>query len=285
MKIAKPFTGIIAFAIVLITMPLGHAVMILMDTIFGHDHLYFAAGILGTTGVILAVWGIRVKKDLLSTLSGLFSGLFIWTGWIEFSFVYFARRYDINPLMEHNVIVTKPEYLLMPSSIGFLSVILLYYLLASPTGCSFFSWWQKKLHISPFLTDKKTKRPKAIIVMMEVITILWTFYLVLLFVYDSSFFGDRHMATYIVAFGSLLWSGILFFRLLKINALGYAVRYAIPTVIIFWNFIEIIGRWGLMHEIWVEPMEHPYEMLLFFVVMLILIGYVLVNANRKPTAA
>lgn len=283
MKIVKPFTGIVAFAIVLITMPLGHAVMILMDTILGHEHLYFAAGGLGFSGVGLAIWGVRVKKDLLSTVLGLFSGLFIWTGWIEFSYVYFARRYQVDPLIENGLVVTKPEYLLMPSSIGFLAVILLYYLLASPTGCSFFSWWQKKLGISGFLSDKETKRSKVVTVMMEVITILWTFYLLLLFVYDSAFFGDRHPATYLVAFGSLLWSGILFFRLMKIHALGHAIRYAIPTVIIFWNFIEIIGRWGLMHEIWVEPMEHPFEMILFFVVMLALVGYVLLKGSRRHT--
>ncbi|PJB59185.1 MAG: hypothetical protein CO098_04770 [Bacteroidetes bacterium CG_4_9_14_3_um_filter_41_19] len=33
MKIAKPFTGILAFIIVLITMPLGHATMIAIPTV------------------------------------------------------------------------------------------------------------------------------------------------------------------------------------------------------------------------------------------------------------
>ena len=53
--------------------------------------------------------------------------------------------------------------------------------------------------------------------LMELVALLWTFYLVLLFVYDDQFFGDRHIATYVVAFGSLFWSLYLFIKLLKIT--------------------------------------------------------------------
>lgn len=68
---------------------------------------------------------------------------------------------------------------------------------------------------------------------IELIMILWTFYIILLIVYDSSIFGDKHPVTYIIAFGSLLWSAYLFMKLLRIKKLGFAIRYAIPTVIIF----------------------------------------------------
>ncbi len=52
----------------------------------------------------------------------LFRGLLVWTGWIEFAFVYFANRYNVAPLMDNGEIATKPEYLIMPSSVGFWAV-------------------------------------------------------------------------------------------------------------------------------------------------------------------
>jgi hypothetical protein len=47
--------------------------------------------------------------------------------------------------------------------------------------------------------------------------------------------------------------------LLRISEFSYALRYAIPTVIIFWNFIEVLGRWEILNELWVKPVEHWRE--------------------------
>jgi len=119
-----------------------------------------------------------------------------------------------------------------------------------------------------FPSKKVAEKPMAVITFIETILILWTFYIVLLLVYDKDIAGDKHPATYIVAFGSLFWSIYLFLNLIKIKAFDYAIRYAIPTVIIFWNFVEVLGRWDLFKEIWVHPFEHAIEIgiitLLFF---------------------
>ena len=56
----------------------------------------------------------------------------------------------------------------------------------------------------------------------------------------------------------------LFLRLIKINKIAPAVRYAIPTVVIFWNSIEILGRWNFFGEIWVMPEEYFFELILIF---------------------
>jgi hypothetical protein len=114
--------------------------------------------------------------------------------------------------------------------------------------------------------------------LMELVALLWTFYLVLLFVYDSNFFGDKHIVTKIVAFGSLFWSLYLFIKLMRISKMGYAIRYAIPTVIVFWNFIEILGRWDIFKEIWVEPTKYWFEML---IATLIFIGLLLITLLEK----
>lgn len=94
---------------------------------------------------------------------------------------------------------------------------------------------------------------------LETIVIIWFFYILLLFVYDQNILGEKHPITYIVCFGSLIWSIILMKKLLRFNNYAKALRYAIPTTVIFWNAIEIFGRWNLFREIWVEPNEFIIE--------------------------
>lgn len=212
---------------------------------------------------------------------GLFGGLFIWTGWIEFAYVYYAHRFEVAPLIENGEVVTKPEYLIMPSSVGFWVVMLLFYLFSTKSGCRFFNWLQEKLKIRKATKLQPLTHNFAITTFVELMAVLWTFYLVLLFVYDPRFFGDRHPVTYIVAFGSLLWSGYLFINLLRIKSLGYAMRYAIPTVIIFWNFVEILGRWNLFKEIWIEPGKYTKEIVVIFLIFVALLLFVLFDRKKK----
>ncbi len=275
MKLRKPFIGVFAFLIVLFTMPLGHAAMIMMENIFGKQYIFTVALILGFTGLLLLIFGIINKNENKATFLGLIAGLFVWTGWIEFAYVYYANRFGVEPLIINNEIVTKPEYLIMPSSVGFWAVLMIYYFFNSRTACVFFNWIQKKLKIANTINLKPTKKNTALVIFMELITILWTFYLVLLFAYDNNFLGDRHFVTYIIAFGSLFWSLFLFLKLIKINKIAYAIKYAIPTVIIFWNFIEILGRWNIFEEIWTEPMKYWIEMLIILLIFIILTGIIL----------
>ena len=284
MKVTKPFIGILAFLIVLFTMPLGHAAMIIMEKIFGYEYVFLAAFILGLIGIVLLIFGVRNKNETKATVYGIFSGLFIWTGWIEFAFVYIAQKYNISPLIENGEVVTKPEYLIMPSSIGFLAVFLFYFLFNGKTQCKFFTWWQKLFKIDrTTIVGANKNKSFALISAMEIIMVLWTFYIVLLILYDKAFFGDRHPLAYIVAFGSLLWSFYLFFKLIKIRKWAYALRYSIPTVIIFWNFVEILGRWNIFKEIWIEPGKYWIEMLSILFVFALLFSVILFErkSNQK----
>lgn len=276
-----PFVGIIAFFIVLLTMPLGHALMIMMEHVLGHEYIFQAALGLGFLGLLLLLLGMIAPKDAIATLLGLFSGLFVWTGWVEFSFVYYAKRFEVAPLMENGEIVTKPEYLIMPSSVGFWAIIILYYFFGTKTGCTFFTWFQKRMKVVNLKEIKPSVRNAAITTFMELNMLLWTFYLLLLFVYDKEFIGDDSLTAHIVAYGSLLGSLYLFLKLMKKKNMGYAIRYAIPTVIIFWNFVEILGRWNVFKEIWVHPLEYATEMISFVVIIIILLFIVFFENKRK----
>lgn len=270
-------TGVLAFVIVLLLMPLGHALMVLLEML-GAAVFVSALG-LGVLGCILLWWGVaRPMRDLYATLLGALGGVLTWTGWVEFSFVWIAHKLNVQPLMENGLVATKPEYLVMLSSIGLLGTMTMLFMFAH-TRCPFFVWGQKRMGVhKAVVIPSASQRPLAMIAFIEMIMLVWTFYIVLLVCYDDNIAGDRHPATWIVAFGSLAWSIYLFWILMRIKSFDHAVRYAIPTVVIFWNFIEIMGRWDMFKEIWVHPKEHWLEnslllaMLVFFTVYFMIKG-------------
>ncbi len=272
-------TGTLSFIIVLLFIPLGHALMVLNEKLIP-EHKFLGAAILGFTGLFLLFIGIRKnEKPLTSTLLGLIAGILIWTGWVEFSFVWIAEKLGVAPLIENGEIATKPEYIVMMSSVRLLSTILILFFFKQ-SSCTFFQWFQKlgKMEMTKVKSQEKFW---AGITFIETIIILWTFYIVLLLVYDKDIAGDRHPLTYFVAFGSLFWSAFLFLKLIKIKKFDYAIRYAIPTVIIFWNFVEVTGRWDMFKEIWVHPFEHwiANSIILGFLIGFT-IYYIIENKNK-----
>ncbi len=278
------FIGFAAFFIVLFTMPLGHALMILMEHMLHGSALFYASFAIGTAGLVLTVSGVFVKGDTRQTLFGLFGGLFYWTGWVEFVYVYYANRFGVQPLLDSaGEIITKPEYLILPSSFGFFAMFLLLYLFSIKSGCSFFTYLQKiffrkskvRLEIRPIT------RHTALVTFMELNLILWTSYLVLLFCYDDHFIGDRHPVTALIAFACLAGSLYMFKKLLRIGHWGYAIRYSIATVIVFWTFVEVMGRWDVLHEIWVHPLEYKIEMITMLTALIVLLAVLMYNSLKK----
>lgn len=259
-------------------MPIGHALMV-VNALFLNEYKFIGAFLIGLLGVICLYIGIRKNNNQsVATISGFLAAILIWTGWVEFSFVWSAENLKVQPLIENNETVTKPEYLVMMSSFGLLLSILIYFVF-SFNNCQFFNAIQKLFKIN-FKNATITNKYLAKTTFIETIVILWTFYLVLLFVYDKQFAGDKHPATYIVAFGSLFWSIYLITRLIKITKLDYAIRYAIPTVIIFWNFIEIIGRWNMFFEIWVHPFEYWIENITILFLLFAFLAYYIIQSKK-----
>ncbi len=275
--------GILSFLLVLLLMPIGHAIMILNEHFLG-DYKYHGAVIMGFLGVAMLIWGLKKNSNpTLATLLGFLGGILVWTGWIEFSFMWIAEKNNVAHLIVDGEIATKREYLVMLSSLGLLCTIVLFYFF-SRSNCTFFIWFQKVLGLKQDINlQTGYKKPYSVVVFSETIMILWFFYLVLLVVYDEQIAGERHFFTYLVAWGSLFWSIFLISRLLKIKSFDYAIRYAVPTVIIFWNFVEVMGRWNLLHEIWVEPLEYWIEVGLFFLALFVLLYLLISNPtfNRK----
>ncbi len=270
--------GILAFLIVLFSIPLGHTLMVLNQELI-HINKYFVASLIGILGIVLLYWGVKKNEfPIQSTILGFIGGVLVWTGWIEFSFVWIAEKLNVAPLMENNEITTRSEYLVMMSSIGLLTTVF-FLLVFTSSKCILFIWIQKLLNIKVNLGNDK--RPHASITFFETIMVMWTFYLVLLLVYDNDIAGDKHWATYFVAFGSLFCSIFLAKNLLKVKQFDFAIKYAIPTVVIFWNFIEILGRWNFLKEIWISPGEYWLENSIILAIFSFFIVRALLLKNRK----
>lgn len=277
-----------SFLLVLMTMPLGHALMILMEHTMSATALHYSAFAMGAAGLAMVVTGVFAKGDTRQTLWGFFGGLLFWTGWVEFLFMYFANRFGTQPLIDPvtGEVVTRPEYLIMPTSFGFWMMIMVMYIFCTRNGCNFINWWQRRLlrGRKSEIASRPMGRHSSIVTFMELVMILWGSYLLLMFCYDDVFLGDHHPVTLIVGLGCLVGSFFIFAKQLRIRAWGANIRMAIPAVIVFWTPVEILGRMNLFQEIWIAPLQHKTEMLIILGVFVALAAYLwYAGARRKAS--
>ncbi len=248
-----PFIGLLGFIIVLFVQALGHTVMILMEKGFGEEYVYQSATVMGFFGAVLLFIGMKHPKEISGTWLGFFAGTFLWTGWVEFAFVWNASWLEVADARG-----TKGEYFVMMSSLGTLMATLAYFLLNKETKCNFFHWFQRNLKLSTGKPSRGYERNFAAITALETIYIIWFFYLMLLFFYE--FLGDNGWEARVLFFLNTTWALYLLNRLVKFWKVTTAIRYAIPTAIITWNSIELLVRWDLFTEIWIEPQKYWLEM-------------------------
>jgi hypothetical protein len=255
-----------------------------MESIFGEQYVLQSAFVLGLAGAILLFIGMRHDSEVAGTWYGFWAGTLIWSGWVEFSFVWSANMLGVPDLMDTHAageIATKAEYLVMMSSIGVCIGVLVPLMLNRETKCNLFVWIQRNLKLRTGKPSRGYERNFAYITALETIFVTWFCYLVLLFIYDENILGDRHPVTYAIFFFNTIWAFYLLSRLLKMWKVTTAVRYSIPTAIIAFSSYEIAGRWNLWTDIWVHPEK-------FGVVLSLLAGALAIAAFlavRTPTHA
>jgi hypothetical protein len=261
-----PFVGLLAFVLVFMVQALGHTVMIVMEDVWpGPGFVYESAFAMGAVGAVLLFFGMKNKNEVAATWLGFWAGTLMWTGWIEFSFVWNAGAFGVQDLMGVGAngqpeIATKGEYLVMMSSIGLMATTLAYFLLNKETKCNFFLWFQRNLGLRVGKPNPAHERNFAAITALETVYVIWFFYLLLLFMYDENILGEKHPVTYGIFFVNVIWAVYLFQRLMKFWKVTTAIRYGIPTAIVAWNAVEIGGRWHLFTEFWERPQEFAIEM-------------------------
>ena len=291
-----------SFLVILLLMPLGHALMGIMEHTLAPEALHYTAFAMGFAGLVVAVTGIFVKGDTRQTLFGIIGAMLFWTGWVEFLFLYYAQRFGTHCDLlgtgivqttstyvdgictQHDFLIngkplesysrpelklirgSRPEYLIMSATFGLWMMVMTMYLFCTKTGCNLINWLQKHL-ILPFTSSSLTLlRPMAhhssMVVFIEWNVMMWGVYLILMFCYDPVFLGPSHPVTIILALVCLIGALLMLKKQLYISQWGRNIRFALATVIIFWTFVEICGRNGFFNEIWNDPMNHPLQMLL-----------------------
>ncbi|WP_308275042.1 hypothetical protein [Prevotella sp.] len=307
--------------IVLLLMPLGHALMILMEHYLAPTVLHYSAFAMGFLGLVITIWGVFVKGDTRQTCFGLAGSVLFWTGWVEFLLAYYAQRYGVHCDLVGNGIVetvskyvngvavdhsftingsplesfsraelkelrgSRPEYLIMPATFGMWMMFVVLYLFCTRNGCLFLHWIQKHCGINNNVELRPMAYHPSIVMFMEWNIMMWGLYLLLMFCYDPVFLGDHHPVTYIIAAICLIGSALMFKKQLRIANWGRSIRMAYATVIVFWTFVEVAARNGMFKEIWVDPMHHVAEMVGVLVVFVALVaGYWLYNAKDNHEA-
>ncbi len=268
-----PWVGLLAFFIVFIVQAAGHTVMIVMEDVWpGEHYVYQSAFAMGLVGFIMLFFGMRSEKEVFATWMGFWAGTFMWTGWVEFAFVWNANFLSVPDLMDPSMpgeIATKAEYLVMMSSVGVMGATLAYFLINPETKCNFFLWIQRNMKLKVSKPTKGHKRNFAAITALETIYVIWFFYLLLLFLYNPDIAGEKSVAAYVFFFLNTVWAVYLFQRLVRFWKVTTAIRYAIPTAIIAWNTVELAGRWNLFISFWERPQEYWLEMTLFILAIVI----------------
>ena len=321
MKETKLYWGktIASFFLVLFTMPLGHAIMRVMEETMSVSLMNKCAFLMGLVGLAMAIVGVFVKGDTKQTLWGLFGGLLFWTGWVEFMFGYFAARFGVHyDLVGSGIVQTtteyvngigvnhemlinginvndipaaelkamrgsRPEYLIMPASFGFLVMFLVLYIFGSRTGCHALNWIQDKCfgkHRTE-IVPRNMSHHTSITTFEELNVMMWVCYLVLMFVYDPVFLGESHPVTIAIAVGCVIGAVFMFKYELKLQGWGPNIRMAISTVVVLWTAIEVFSRNDLLTEFWVDPFNHIPEMVSILVCFIALAIFMIVKARKK----
>ena len=103
---------------------------------------------MGLVGAILLWIGMRHEGEVAGTWYGFWAGTLLWSGWVEFAFVWNANMLGVPDLMDTHApgeIATKAEYLVMMSSVGVCLAVLVPLMLNRETKCNMFVWIQRNL--------------------------------------------------------------------------------------------------------------------------------------------
>lgn len=308
-----------SFLIVLLLMPLGHALMIMMEHLLSPTALHYTAFLMGFVGLCITIIGAMQKGDTRQTCWGITGAMLFWTGWVEFLLMYYAQRYGTHcDLVGSGIVQTttqyvdgigvnhdflingqplesfsrselkalrgsRPEYLIMPATFGMWMMFVVLYLFCTRTGCNFLLWIQRHCHIEGNFELRPMAHHASIVVFMEWNIMMWGTYLLLMFCYDPVFLGDSHPITYAVAIIALISSALMLKKLLHISTWGRSIRFALATVLVFWTFVEVVARNGFFNEIWVDPMNHATEMLVIIFVFIFVLIATLILSKRITT--
>jgi len=215
--------------------------------------------------LILLVVSRYTKSNVIQTILGIFSGLLLWTGAVEYGLMTASRVLGIAKTFEvyDGVLIGRfGEYVLLKYSWGFLFLVIFYILFQESVRCNFFLFFRRNLKLmrGPVASGRIDNYAPRVAFMYA--TVMWFFYVLLLLAYDEKIFGIYSWFTYAVFFLSLAFTGYMVLKLMTQPSTGATLRYAIPATMVLWNDVEIMAKWRYFKEPWL--ILEPLNALIFF---------------------
>jgi hypothetical protein len=231
-------TGIKAFLTVVLVMPLGHAcTVIALRLPPGGQFIVTIACVVAATALM---YGTRfINSSAWGTFIGVIAGTVLWAGLVEIGVKLGAEM------------MGAAEQKVMELTLAIIIPLFLYLLFNETIQCNFF------IALRRMFTTTKSPLQDIFIenwgprTAFKMFTLIWMGHVALFFVYDQDFFGAQSLFCKVFFFACLLGGIYLFYRLTKADEMGFAFRYAIPTVVVIWSCIETLVKWKILSEPWI----------------------------------
>lgn len=276
----KPYMGLVIWGTILLWKPIAHTVVVGERLIFPGNSAYIVGALLGFAGLVM-VW-IGFKKDeLTASALGWMGGAFIWLGWFESAFHFFARLLNIQPVKWNGFEILSAELQIIESSAVLYIAMLILLGLNKDTRCRMFKWFHRNAKLKPEAPTPGYRRQYSRIAAIETVFVSWFFYIFIILLFDPRILGPQHFVTVAAFWGALIWGLYLMaFKMPNFTNAGEAIRYAIPTTGIIWLCFEMASAWGWYQEIWLKPIEFPISNVVFALVFVGLGALIIMNSNR-----
>ena len=187
------------------------------------------------------------KSDGWQSFFGILGGLGLWFA-LEYSLMYGGHRMGVTYTFNGSY----PEYRLMKWSFFFLIIVFTYLMYQESVRCNFIYFLRRKLRLMRGVVATGKIDNYGPRTAFEYIMITWAGYVLLMIAYDDQIFGPESWFTYLLFFVSFSVFFYLCYKLLGYDKFGANLRYAIPTVTVLWNDVEILAKWGMLKEPWVH---------------------------------
>ena len=230
--------GIKAFLTVLLVMPLGHACTVLALRLPTGGQVAVIIACVTAAAIVMYITKY-MQSSAWSTFLGLIAGTLLWAGLVEIGVKIGVKA------------IGAEEQKAMELTLAIIIPLSLYLLFNENIRCNFFIALRKSLHaVKGPVTDIPVENwgPRTA---FKMFTMIWFGHIALFFAYDTDFFGPQSTACKIFFISCLLGGTYLFYRLTKAEEMGFAFRYAIPTVVVLWSCIETLAKWKILSEPWI----------------------------------
>jgi hypothetical protein len=255
----KTLFAILCVLCTLLVMPVAHTMTALLHEIQNSWVWAYTNIGIGLLGFIVIWLGLR-KNEVQACVLGLIGGTLMFVGFFEFTFALFADVFNVPPLLnpETGTVLLTPGLQINEASFFLMLPVFLLFYANHQVRCNMIVWFRKTLRMDVGKPTEPSKgRSYARIVATETLFIIWMIYAISLITMDPRVLGPTHWLSGVIYVGFFIWPLYLNYRIIKIKVPGSILRYAIPTGILYWSWVEMLASMDVINEYYLHPLEYP----------------------------